>query len=74
MTTKNKHLFKKHLNKMINVMNTPNIKVITGFIRSRKAKLLLLFKKYLLENVSNVNIIDINLIDISNVFLCKYHD
>ena len=49
-----------YLNKMINVMNTPDIKVITGIRRSGKSKLLEEFKKYIEKNIKDNNIIHIN--------------
>ena len=36
-----------YLNKMIRVMNTPDIKVITGVRRAGKSKLLEMFIKYI---------------------------
>ena len=51
---------KKYLNKLINVMNTPDIKVITGVRRSGKSKLLEAFKLYIENNSTNYNIIHIN--------------
>lgn len=49
-----------YLNKLINVLGTPDIKVITGIRRSGKSKLLEEFKKYLQESDKNCNIIHIN--------------
>ena len=49
-----------YLNKLINVIDTPDIKVITGIRRSGKSKLLEQFKKYIIENIKSNNIIDIN--------------
>ena len=49
-----------YLNTMIRVIDTPDIKVITGVRRSGKSKLLELFKKYIEKNVDNSNIIHIN--------------
>lgn len=51
---------KKYLDKLINVMGTPDIKIITGIRRSGKSKLLEIFKEYILKNVDNTNIIHIN--------------
>lgn len=50
----------EYLNKLINVMNTPDIKVITGIRRSGKSKLLEEFKEYISKNISNSNVIHIN--------------
>lgn len=51
---------KEYLDKMINTMNTPDIKVITGVRRAGKSKLLEDFKKHIIENDNNSNIIHIN--------------
>lgn len=49
-----------YLNKMINVIGTPDIKVLTGVRRCGKSKLLEAFKDYINENIKNANIIHIN--------------
>lgn len=49
-----------YLNKMINVIGTPDIKVLTGVRRSGKSKLLEAFKTYVRETNENANIIHIN--------------
>ncbi|MBQ2881091.1 MAG: ATP-binding protein [Clostridia bacterium] len=49
-----------YLNKMINVMGTPDIKVLTGVRRSGKSKLLEAFKAHVQKNNPNANIIHIN--------------
>lgn len=50
-----------YLQKLINVVGTPDIKVITGVRRSGKSKLLEAFKEYLEENyAADANIIHIN--------------
>lgn len=51
---------KSYLDKLINVIGTPDIKVITGVRRSGKSKLLEALKAYLTENIPNANIIHIN--------------
>jgi len=45
---------------MIRVINTPDIKVITGVRRAGKSKLLELFKKHVEKNIKGNNIIHIN--------------
>ena len=50
----------KYLNEIINVVNTPDIKVITGIRRSGKSKLLDAFYDYLNNNTDG-NIIRIKL-------------
>ena len=49
-----------YLKELIEVIGTPDIKVITGVRRSGKSKLLDMFKKYIEKNIENVNIISIN--------------
>lgn len=50
----------QYLSKLINVMGTPDIKVITGIRRSGKSKLLEIFKDYIMQSTKNYNIIHIN--------------
>ena len=50
----------QYLNKLIRVIGTPDIKVITGVRRSGKSKLLEAFKAYIEENTPDCNIIHIN--------------
>lgn len=49
-----------YLQKLINVIGTPDIKVITGVRRSGKSKLLEAFKEYVEETYVDPNIIHIN--------------
>lgn len=51
---------KQYLEKMINVIGTPDIKVLTGVRRSGKSKLLEAFKGYVLKNIADANVIHIN--------------
>ena len=51
---------KQYLDKLINVIGTPDIKVITGVRRSGKSKLLEAFKDYIEQNIEDFNIIHIN--------------
>ena len=51
---------KQYLDKMVGVMGTPDIKVLTGVRRSGKSKLLESFKSYVQENIPDANIIHIN--------------
>ena len=50
----------RYLKKLINVISTPDIKVITGVRRSGKSKLLEALKKYIINSIPNHNIIQIN--------------
>lgn len=49
-----------YLDKLINTIGTPDIKVLTGVRRSGKSKLLEMFKDYIFQNIKNANIIHIN--------------
>ncbi len=49
-----------YLNNLIDVMGTPDVKVITGIRRSGKSKLLESFKEYIINNIKNYNIIHVN--------------
>ncbi|MBQ3033693.1 MAG: ATP-binding protein [Deferribacterales bacterium] len=51
---------KHYLQKIINVIGTPDIKVITGVRRSGKSKLLESFKNYIRQNITDCNIIEID--------------
>ncbi|MDD6263118.1 MAG: ATP-binding protein [Clostridiales bacterium] len=51
---------KQYLDKMVGVIGTPDIKVITGVRRCGKSKLLEAFKSYVQKNIPNANIIHIN--------------
>lgn len=64
---------KMYLNKMIDVIGTPDIKVITGVRRSGKSKLLESFINYLISVDKDCNIIhiDFNLTDYES--LLEYH-
>lgn len=64
---------RNYLQELIEVMGTPDIKVITGVRRSGKSKLLEMFRKYINENVENANIININFNLVKFDKLRKYH-
>lgn len=64
---------RNYLNTLINVMETPDIKVITGVKRSGKSKLLEVFKEYIKNNVENYNIIDINYNSLDFENIKEYH-
>lgn len=51
---------KNYLKQMINVIGTPDIKVITGVRRSGKSKLLDALQQYIRKNIPDCNIIQIN--------------
>ena len=64
---------REYLNTLIDVMGTPDIKIITGVRRSGKSKLLELFKEYIINNVKNYNVIDINYNSLDFESLKEYH-
>lgn len=64
----------KYLNKLIDIINTPDIKVITGVRRSRKSKLLESFIDYIKVNVTNANIIHIDFNLTQFEYLMEYHN
>ena len=62
-----------YLKELINVMGTPDIKIITGVRRSGKSKLLEEFQKYIKKNMENYNIISINFNLLKFEKLKEYH-
>ena len=62
-----------YLNKLKDVMGTPDIKVITGVRRSGKSKLLESFMAFVRENDPNANIIHVNFNLNSAEGLAEYH-
>ena len=64
---------REYLNTLIDVMGTPDIKVITGLRRSGKSKLLELFKEYIENNIKKYNIIHINYNSLDFENLKEYH-
>lgn len=63
----------QYLSTLINVKNTPDIKVITGARRVGKSKLLLSFIHWIKKNEPESNVIYINLQDQDNEELLEYH-
>ena len=64
----------EYLNRLINVIGTLDIKVLTGIRRCGKSKLLEAFKQYITENIKDVNIIHINFNIPINENLMEYHE
>ncbi len=64
---------REYLQKLIDTIGTPDIKVITGVRRSGKSKLLEQFIEYLRANYDNANIIHINFSLIEFEDLQDYH-
>ena len=63
-----------YLERLINVIGTPDIKVLTGIRRSGKSKLLESLKKYITENITDSNIIHINFNIPTYENLMEYHE
>lgn len=64
---------RKYLDEIIGVMDTEDIKVITGVRRSGKSILLDDFKKYIKKNLPDANIIDVNYSLVKFEKLREYH-
>lgn len=64
---------KDYLNKLIGIIGTTDIKIITGVRRSGKSKLLSQFKEYIEKYIENYNIIDINVNELKYENLKEYH-
>ncbi len=62
-----------YINQLIGVMNTPDIKIITGVRRSGKSKLLNAFAAYIRETDKKANIIEIDLTKLRFERLKEYH-
>ena len=65
---------RKYLENLINIIGTPDIKIITGVRRSGKSKLLEEFKKYIKKNIKDYNIIFINFNSLEYENLKEYHE
>lgn len=64
---------RNYLYELINVIGTPDIKIITGVRRSGKSRLLEEFRKYVETNRENANIIAINFSSLDFEELTEYH-
>ena len=62
-----------YLNKLIRVINTPEIKIITGIRRAGKSKLLTSFTDYIIHSDPTANIIEIDLTKLRFESLKEYH-
>jgi len=62
-----------YLKRLIDLMGTPDIKIITGIRRSGKSKLLLAFIDYIKKSDDNANIIFVDFFDIKFENLKEYH-
>ena len=64
---------RSYLNDLIDVIGTPDIKVITGVRRSGKSKLLEAFFEYVVANFQDANVINIDFDKIEFEELQDYH-
>lgn len=64
---------RKYLNDLIDIIGTPDVKVITGVRRSGKSKLLEVFFEYLVSNFRDANVINIDFNKIEFEDLQDYH-
>ena len=63
----------KYLNRIIELNDTPDIKIITGIRRSGKSKLMQAYIEYLKSHFENINIIFIDFMDLAYEEIKEYH-
>ena len=63
----------KYLNRIIELNDTPDIKIITGIRRSGKSKLMQAYIAYLKSHFENINIIFIDFMDLAYEDIKEYH-
>ena len=66
-------LRKNYLNRIIELKDTPDIKIITGIRRSGKSKLMQAYIEYLKTNYDDINIIFIDFMDLEFEEIKEYH-
>lgn len=64
---------KNYLNRIVELKDTPDIKIITGIRRSGKSKLMQSYIEYLKTNYDNINIIFIDFMDLEFEEIKEYH-
>lgn len=64
---------KNYLNRIIELKDTPDIKIITGIRRSGKSKLMQAYIEYLKTNYDKINIIFIDFMDLKFEEIKEYH-
>ena len=68
-----KSVRKSYLNRIIELKDRPDIKIITGIRRSGKSKLMQSYIEYLKTNYDNINIIFIDFMDLEFEEIKEYH-
>ena len=63
----------KYLDRIIELNDTPDIKIITGIRRSGKSKLMQAYIEYLKSHFENINIIFIDFMDLAYEEIKEYH-
>ncbi len=63
----------EYLSRMIELNQTPDIKIITGIRRSGKSELMRAYMEYLKSHFENINIIFIDFMDMVYEELKEYH-
>ena len=66
-------LRKRYLDRMIDLKDTPDIKIITGIRRSGKSQLMLAYVEYLQNHFDNANIIYVDYMDLAFEEIKEYH-
>ena len=66
-------LRKRYLDRMIELKDTPDIKIITGIRRSGKSQLMQAFIEYLQNHFDNINIIFVDYMDLAFEEIKEYH-
>ncbi len=66
-------LRKRYLDRMIDLKDTPDIKIITGIRRSGKSQMMQAFVEYLQNNFDNANIIYVDYMDLAFEKIKEYH-
>lgn len=62
-----------YLNRIIELNQTPDIKIITGIRRSGKSKLMQAYVEYLKNHFENINVIFIDFMDLAFEEIREYH-
>ena len=63
----------QYLNRIIELRDTPDIKIITGIRRSGKSQLMQTYISYLKEHLEDANIIFIDYMDLKFEEIKEYH-